>query len=80
MAKEKNDKATRDMLNPNQHGGYRAGAGRKSGSIDKVKIGWHVSREVKIGFEALAEGKDYSPSELLEYLMKKTKKAPKTLK
>ena len=80
MAKQEKDKATRDILNPNQHGGYRVGAGRKrDASIEKVKLGWRVSSEAKANIERLAESMDYTAAELTDYIMKKAKKAPKTL-
>lgn len=80
MAKQEKDKATRDILNPNQHGGYRAGAGRKKDtSIEKTKLGWRVSVEAKDNIEKLAEGMDYSAAELAEYVMKNLKKAPERL-
>ena len=65
MPKDKDDTATIDMLNPNKHGGYRAGSGRKKGSIQNI--------------ENLVEDKNYSAAELLDYIMKKQEKAPDNL-
>lgn len=80
MAKQENDKATIDILNPKQHGGFRVGAGRKKDtSVEKTKLGWRVSVEAKTNIEALAEGMDYTAAELADYIMKKLKKAPKNL-
>jgi hypothetical protein len=76
MARDKSDRATRDLLNPNPVGGYRPGAGRPKKAEVKVKIGWSVSSEAKKNIEQLASGKNYSPSELLDYIMKKASTAP----
>lgn len=80
MAKQEKDKATRDILNPNQHGGFRSGAGRKKNTkVEKTKLGWYVTSEAKNNIQELAKNKDYTPAELVDYLMKKLKKAPKNL-
>ena len=79
MPKDKDDTATIDMLNPNKHGGYRAGSGRKKGGAQKIKLGWAVTSDAKSNIEALAEDKNYSAAELLDYIMKKQKKAPDNL-
>jgi len=79
MPKDKSDVATIDIFNPNKHGGYRAGSGPKPSEIKKVKLGWSVTSEAKSNIETLAEGKDYSAAELLDYIMKNQKKSPDNL-
>lgn len=79
MAKDKTDKATIDILNPHSKGGYRPGSGRKPSGISKVKVGWHVTKEAKDNVMLLSEGKPYSPSDLLDYLMINLKEAPDSI-
>lgn len=79
MAKDKSDRATIDLLNPRSHGGYRPGSGRKKGDLDKIKLGWSVTKEAKENLERLSKGKDYTPSELLNHLMISATTAPKKI-
>lgn len=79
MAKDRTDTATIDLLNPNPHGGFRRGAGRKKSVIQKVKIGWHITKEARDHLETLVDGKPYSPSELIDYLIKNTQSCPSSL-
>lgn len=79
MSKDKTDTATIDLLNPNRHGGYRSGAGRKKGVVEKVKVGWSVTREAKEKIEDLSKGKPYSPAEYLNHLMVNAKNPPDSL-
>lgn len=76
MARDKSDNATRDLLNPNPHGGFRTGAGRKPSETKKTKLGWYVTDDAKKNIELMAADKDYTPSELLDYLMKTAEQAP----
>lgn len=79
MSKDKTDTATIDLLNPNKHGGYRSGSGRKKGVIEKVKVGWSVTKEAKKRIESLSKDKPYSPSEYLNHLMINAENPPESL-
>ena len=79
MARDKSDNATRDRLNPNPHGGFRTGAGRKPSDTKKTKLGWYVTTDAKKNIESLAADKNYTPSELLDHLMRAIEQAPSEL-
>lgn len=75
MAKDKSDKATRDLLNPNPRGGFRVGAGRKrSRTPNKVKIGWRISSEVKGEIEEIAKSDGCSAGDIVEKMLNYSRK------